>query len=94
VPGILALAGLGLARKRVFSRIRPETLHLLSFLMLLLAGSMALGGCNTRYGYEHHGPGYNPGTPVGNYVVTVSGITGTGSSLSTGTVAIALSVTN
>jgi hypothetical protein len=31
---------------------------------------------------------------VGNYVVTVSGITGTGSSLSTGTVAIALSVTN
>ncbi len=94
VPGILALAGLGLARKRAFSRIRPKTLRLLSFLMLLLAGSMALGGCNTRYGYEHHGPGYNPGTPVGNYVVTVSGITGTGSSLSTGTVAIALSVTN
>ncbi len=93
LPGILALAGLGLARERAFGVSRRGAARLLGLAFLLLAGSLGLGGCNTLYNYKHKGPGYNPGTPVGNYTVVISGITGTGSSLSTGTVSVALDVT-
>ncbi len=94
VPGIFALAGLGLVRKRAFTGTTRDAAKVLGVLLLLAATCVGLSGCNVLYDYNKHGPGYNPGTPVGQYTLTVSGITGTGSSLSTGSVAIALDITN
>jgi hypothetical protein len=94
IPGVLTLAGLGLSRRRIFGRAARDAAGLLGIALLLVAACAGLTGCNVLYNYNHHGPGYNPGTPVGQYTVTVSGITGTGSSLSTGSVQIALDVTN
>lgn len=88
LPGILALAGLGLVRKRAYGRLR-----MLGLFAFMLAGSLGLGGCAQRYKYYHKPPTGNPGTPVGAYTVTVSGITGTGSTLSTATVQLTFTVT-
>jgi hypothetical protein len=33
---------------------------------------MSTTACNSRYGYEHHGPGANLPTPVGNYTVKIA----------------------
>lgn len=92
-PGILVLAGLGIAGRR---RSRGKySVHAgrIGLMMLLLAGSLGLDGCAQRYKYFHKPPAGNPGTPVGTYQVTVSGITGTGSSLSTAKVQFTLTVT-
>jgi len=88
LPGILALAGLGLARKRAYGKMRT-----LGLFALMLAGTMGLGGCAQRYKYYHKPPSGNPGTPTGTYTITVSGITGTGSTLSTATVQLTFTVT-
>jgi hypothetical protein len=88
LPGILALAGLGLARKRAYGKLR-----MLGLFAFMLAGSLGLGGCAQRYKYYHKPPTGNPGTPTGSYTITVSGITGTGSTLSTATVQLAFTVT-
>jgi hypothetical protein len=88
LPGLLALAGLGLARKRAYGKMR-----MVGLFVVMLAGSMGLGGCAQRYKYYHKPPAGNPGTPVGPYTVVVSGITGTGSTLSTATVQLAFTVT-
>ncbi len=94
VPGILALAGLGLTRKRgsSFSKAAQAT-RMIAWLLLLVAGGMGLGACSQRYSYFHKPPQENPGTPVGTYTVVISGITGTGSSLSTASVQFTLTVT-
>ena len=88
LPGILALAGVGLTRKRALAKIR-----ILGMFALLLAGGLGLGACSQRYSYYHKPPAGNPGTPVGTYTITVSGITGTGSSLSTASVQLTFKVT-
>jgi cytochrome c-type biogenesis protein CcmE len=88
LPGILALVGLGLARKRAFAKLR-----ILGLFVLLLAGGLGLGACAQRYKYYHKPPAGNPGTPVGTYTITVSGITGAGSSLSTASVQLTFTVT-
>lgn len=88
LPGILALAGLGLARKRGLYAAR-----IVGTLLLCVAGGLGANGCAARYNYYHRPPADNPGTPAGTYTVVVSGITGTGSSLSTATVQITLTVT-
>jgi hypothetical protein len=93
VPGVLALAGLGLTRKRSIWGKYSATARRMGLLVLLAAGSLGLGACSQRYRYFHRPPAGNPGTPVGAYTVTVSGITGTGSSLYTGTVNLTLTVT-
>ncbi|AXC11579.1 putative periplasmic aspartyl protease [Acidisarcina polymorpha] len=93
VPGILALVGLGLARKRGLPGRINSSLKMLGLLALLLSGGLGLGACSQRYSYFHRPPSANPGTPVGVYTVTVSGITGTGSTLSTGSVKLTLDIT-
>ncbi len=93
VPGILALAGLGLARKRGHFGKASSTANATALLLLLLAGGMGLSSCSQRYSYFHRPPSGNPGTPLGTYTVVISGITGTGSSLTTATVPLTLKVT-
>ncbi len=94
VPGILALVGLVLARKRGVSLGKlGNATRMAALLLLLVAGGMGLGGCSQLHYYYHRPPSENPGTPLGTYTVVVSGITGTGSSLSTSTVSVTLTVT-
>jgi hypothetical protein len=93
VPGVLALAGLGLTRKRNILGKYSAAARMMGLLALLAAGSLGLGACSQRYKYFHRPPAGNPGTPVGAYTVTISGITGTGSSLFTGSVNVTLKVT-
>ena len=62
-------------------------------LLLLLAGGMGLSSCAQRYKYYHKPPTGNPGTTPGTYSLVISGITGTGSTLSTATVTVTLTVT-
>ena len=95
LPGILGLAGLGLARKRGIYGKAGASVKMLGLLCLLLAGGVGLSACNPRYGYYHHPPADNPGTPVGTYTVTgLRHITGTGSTLTTATVQLTFIVTN
>jgi hypothetical protein len=65
---------------------------MIAVLFLLLASGIGLSSCSQRYGYFHRPPSGNPGTPAGTYTVVISGITGTGSSLSTATVPVTLVV--
>ena len=88
LPGILALAGLGLARRRTYGRMR-----MVGLVALMLAGGLGLGACSQRYNYYHKPPAGNPGTTTGTYAVLVSGLTGTGSTLTTATVPLTLTVT-
>jgi hypothetical protein len=90
-PGILALAGLGLTRRRWGQKLGGPA-KMISTLFLLLASGIGLSSCSQRYGYFHRPPSGNPGTPAGTYTVVISGITGTGSSLSTATVPVTLVV--
>jgi cytochrome c-type biogenesis protein CcmE len=87
IPGFLALAGLGLTRKRAYGRLR-----LAGLFALMLAGGLGLGACSQRYNYYHKPPAGNPGTPTGTYTLVVTGITGTGSTLSTGSVQFTFTV--
>ena len=64
----------------------------MGLLVLLAAGGIGLGACSQRYHYYHRPPAGNPGTPVGAYTVVISGITGAGSNLATGTVNVTLTV--
>jgi hypothetical protein len=59
---------------------------------MLLAGGLGLGACSQRYGYYHKPPSGNPGTPTGTYTLVVTGITGTGSTLSTASVQFTFTV--
>jgi hypothetical protein len=93
IPGILALAGLGLARKRSRFGKASGAVKMSGLLFLLLAGSMGMSSCAQRYRYFHRPPAGNPGTPAGTYTVLVTGTTGAGSSLSTATVQFTLTVT-
>ena len=91
-PGILALAGLGLTRKRWGQGKLGGTTKMIALLFLLFASGIGLSSCSQRYHYFHRPPTGNPGTPAGTYTVVISGITGTGSSLSTATVPVTLVV--
>jgi len=93
LPGILALVGLGLARKRSGLGKAAGATRMVALLLLLGAGAMGLGGCSQLYHYYHRPPTSNPGTPTGTYTVVVTGITGTGSSLTTASVQFTLIVT-
>lgn len=93
LPGILALIGLGLSRKRSGLGKAAGATRMLALLLLLFAGGMGLGACSQRYTYFHRPPSGNPGTPLGPYTVVVTGITGTGSTLTTSSVQLTLTVT-
>jgi hypothetical protein len=91
-PGLLALGGVGLTRRRLQGKLGQAT-KIVALLMLLSAGGLGLSSCSQRYGYYHHPPEGNPGTPAGTYTVVVTGITGTGSNLTTASVPLTLVVT-
>ncbi|MBV8113850.1 MAG: Ig-like domain repeat protein [Silvibacterium sp.] len=67
LPGALALAGLGVLRRRSVIVLRG-----FGIVVLLVAG-VGLGGCSSRYGYLNHPPSGNPGLAAGTYTITVSG---------------------
>ncbi len=96
VPGIFALTGLGLTRKRRGQGKGPGRANgsakMIAILFLLVASGMGLSSCSQRYHYFHRPPEGNPGTPPGTYTVVITGITGTGSSLSTASVQITMVV--
>jgi hypothetical protein len=92
-PGMLALAGLGLARRRWSQAKARGAAKMIAILFLLMASGMGLSSCSQRYGYFHRPPEGNPGTPAGTYIVVITGLTGTGSSLTTASVQVTLKVT-
>ncbi len=91
-PGILALTGLGLAGRRWSQGKGLGSTKIIAILFLLVASGMGLSSCSQRYHYYHRPPEGNPGTLAGTYTVVITGITGTGSSLSTASVPVTLVV--
>ena len=91
-PGILALTGLGLTRRRWGTGNAKGAAKMIAVLFLLVASGMGLSSCSQRYGYFHRPPEGNPGTLAGTYTVVITGITGTGSSLTTSSVQITMVV--
>jgi hypothetical protein len=69
-PVLFGLAGLGVRKRRVWRN--------LALGILALAGTMGMTACSQRYNYLHHGPPGNPGTPTGNYTITVEAESSTG----------------
>ena len=55
-PGILALAGLGLTRRRWAQGKLGGTAKMIAILFLLLASGIGLSSCSQRYGYFHRPP--------------------------------------
>lgn len=89
VPG-LALAGLGLLRKRAFGLMR-----VLGIAALMLGCVAGLSACSPRYDYFAHPPLRNPGTTLGTFTVLVSGASATaGSDIIPTPVSIILTVTD
>ncbi len=74
-PALFGLASLG-ARKRLAWRN-------LALAVLAFAGAMGMTACSQRYNYLNHGPPGNPGTPTGNYIITVQAQSSTGSQTTT-----------
>ena len=91
VPGIFALTGLSLTRRR-WGKGPGRSAKMIAILFLLVASGMGLSSCSQRYYYYHRPPEGNPGTPAGTYTVVITGITGTGSSLSTASVQVTMVV--
>jgi hypothetical protein len=69
-PALFGLAGLGACRRRAW---RNLLLGILAF-----AGALGMTACSQRYNYLNHGPPGNPGTPAGNYIITVQASSSTG----------------
>ncbi len=84
LPGILGLGFLG--RKR---NLLGRAALLLMVAVLSITATTA---CSARYGYFHHPPTYNPGTPKGSYTVTVTAQTSNGLNATEHTASLALTV--
>jgi hypothetical protein len=54
--------------------------------------ALGLGGCSSRYGYNHHPPSEPGGTPVGNYTFQVLASGNTGSAVTEHSVQMTLAV--
>lgn len=89
-PGILALAGIGALRRRSFGSSR--VMSILGVAALLAASCLGLGACSARYGYLHHPPAGNTGTPAGSYTVTIAAFSSNGSTVTSHTTTLALTV--
>jgi Bacterial Ig-like domain (group 3) len=74
-PALFGLAGLGTFRRRGWRN--------LAIAILAFAGALGMTACSQRYNYLNHGPPGNPGTPIGNYTVTVDSQSSTGSQTTT-----------
>ncbi len=88
LPGLLALAGLGAIRRRS----GLNALRVLGIAALLAACSFGLSACSQRYDYLNHPPESNPGLGAGNYTITVAAYSNNGSSVTSHTLNIALTV--
>lgn len=86
-PGVLSLVGIGALRKRGGSGLR-----LLGVALLLVACSSGLTACSQRYGYLHHPPAANTGTPAGTYPVTVTAYSNNGGEVTSHTLSLTLTV--
>ncbi len=64
LPGALALAGVAAARRRAFRGV--------ALAALVVATTLAVGGCSQRYGYNHHPPIATVGTPLGTYTLNIA----------------------
>jgi hypothetical protein len=84
-PGILTLAGIGSLRRR-------SGLRMMGLALLLLASISGLTACSQRYGYLHHPPTANPGTPAGSYTVTVTAYSNNGGQVISHSLQLALTV--
>ena len=74
-PAVFGLAGLGLSRRRAWRN--------LLLAMLVFSGAMGMTACSERYNYLNHGPPGNPGTPVGNYTITIQAQSSIGAQITT-----------
>jgi hypothetical protein len=72
-PGMVAFAGLGMARKR--------TVRLLGLTALLAIGSFGISSCAARYHYLHNPPAANFGTPPGTYTIVITASSNAGSTV-------------
>jgi Bacterial Ig-like domain (group 3) len=75
VPMLFGLVGLGVAKRRTWRN--------LALMMVSFAVIFGAAGCAQRYRYLNHGPPGNPGTPVGNYSVTIAAQSSAGSQTTT-----------
>ncbi|HZU10850.1 MAG TPA: Ig-like domain-containing protein [Pseudacidobacterium sp.] len=80
LPGLLALMR------------RRTGLRLLGMTLLLIASTSGLTACSQRYGYLHHPPAANPGTPAGSYTVTVTAYSNNGGQVTSHNLQLALTV--
>lgn len=86
-PGVLALVGVGALRKRGGNGLR-----MLGVAILLVACSSGLTACSQRYGYLHHPPAANTGTPAGTYPVTVTAYSNNGGEVTSHTLSLTMTV--
>lgn len=88
LPGVLALVGLGAARRRL------PGLRMISLAVLLAVSGLGLGACSAQYSYYHHPPTVNKGTPLGLTTVRVYATSGGGNVAVVKFFDVALTVTN
>ncbi len=69
-PVLFGLAGLGARKRRGFRN--------LALGMLVFTCMLGMTSCAQRYRYLNHGPPANPGSPAGNYTVTIEAASSTG----------------
>ncbi|HVW76585.1 MAG TPA: Ig-like domain-containing protein [Alloacidobacterium sp.] len=86
-PGVLALVGIGAFRKR-----HSHALRVLGIALLLLASVSGLTACSQRYGYLHHPPTANTGTPAGTYTLTMTAYSNNGGEVTSHPLQITLTV--
>ena len=87
LPGVLALLGLAGVRRRAFRGSR-----LAGVALLLIAGTIGLGGCNVRYGYIKHPPVEPGGVAVGTFQIAVNASGNNGSAVTQHNISVALVV--
>ena len=88
LPGLLALVGLGAIRRRS----GLDAFRIIGMVALLAATTLGLGACAQRYDYLHHPPGANRGIAPGNYNITVAAFSSNGSSVTSHTLQVTLTV--
>jgi len=88
LPGMLALIGLGALRKRS----GLGALRMLGFVALLAASTVGLSSCSARYNYLNKPPAGNPGIYAGTYTITLAAYATNGSSVTSHTLALTLTV--
>ena len=60
--------------------------------MLAMVTTLGTTACNPHYYYYNHGPPTNPGTPAGNYTVTVTAQSSNGITAITHSTTLAMTV--